>query len=88
MVSLIKSEKIFSKKKYIAVWDQVVMAVAIDNRVAKETMGCYATVELFGELSRGRTVVDWPNKLQKEPNVNIITAVDQKLFQEMIMAVV
>ena len=68
--------------------DPAAMAVAIDNTVALETNRKYCTVELSGTLTRGQMVVDWNGRLNKEPNVYIVTRVNletvKRFYEEML----
>lgn len=56
--------------------DAFAMAVAIDSSVVLDKVDIYASVELNGTLTRGMLVPDWRNKLQKSPNVTIVTKTD------------
>ena len=75
-------------QSYIMLWDQVAMATAINNQVATETKDVYATVELHGTTTRGQVVVDWRQKLQREPNVRLLMKLDQSLFGKMLYSAI
>lgn len=56
--------------------DAIAMAVAIDSSIVMEKVDIFASVELHGTLTRGMLVPDWRNKLNKSPNVTIVTKTD------------
>lgn len=56
--------------------DAFAMAVAIDSSIVLDKVDIFASVELNGTLTRGMLVPDWRNKLQKSPNVTIVTKTD------------
>ena len=67
--------------------DEIVAAVAIDNRVAThmieiETRG----IERTGHLTRGQLVVDWnrPNKDQDQRTIRIVKCIDRQLLEQML----
>jgi len=48
------------------------------------TKSCYVDVETRGELTRGTTVVDFYNTLQKEPNATVAYDIDRDAFMDML----
>lgn len=48
------------------------------------TKSCYVDVETKGEFTRGATVVDFYNTLQKEPNVTVAYDIDRDAFMDML----
>ena len=80
-----KFKHTFNSDRYWA-WDQLIMAVAINNQVALETKHVYATVELHGGLTRGQVVVDWLNKLQKDRNVFLLTKIDNGVYRQLLLS--
>ncbi len=48
------------------------------------TKSCYVDVETRGELTRGTTVVDFYNTLQKEPNATVAYDIDRGAFMDML----
>lgn len=49
-----------------------------------KTKPCYVDVETKGELTRGATVVDFYNVLQKEPNAIVAYDIDREAFLDML----
>ena len=41
-------------------------------------------VELAGTLTRGATIVDWEQRVDRPPNAHIVLDVDQTRFERMI----
>lgn len=76
--------KAAGQEKYMAVWDQLTMAIAIDDAVAMETEDVYVCVELHGGVTRGQCVVDWRKKMNKAANVRIPTKINMKLFEKLL----
>ena len=74
--------------EYFMVWDQVAMAIAINNQVATDTKDVHAVVELTGQSSRGQVIVDWNNKLGKEPNVRLVLGIDKSLFGKLMNSII
>ena len=60
--------------------DGLAMAAAIEPGIITRSEKKYVTIELHGSLTRGQTVVDWSNMTKKQPNAEIIHAVDQERF--------
>ena len=52
------------------------MVTIVDPEVVTETTEVFATVELQGKYTRGMMVVDWHNRLGKNPNVKLIRQLD------------
>ena len=60
--------------------DGLAMAAAIEPSIVTKSETKYVAIELHGSLTRGQTVVDWSNTTKKEANTEIIHAVDQERF--------
>jgi len=71
-----------SKKSKYDAWDQLAMAIIVDPSIIVEAQKVYGVVELHGNLTRGQLVIDWNNKLKKTPNINIVTGVNQALYEK------
>ena len=68
--------------------DPLAMLVAVDDSVILESSTKFCTVELRGDHTRGMLCVDWRNKLNREPNVQIVTKVNMDKFYERFKAMV
>ncbi|KAJ8312030.1 hypothetical protein KUTeg_009403 [Tegillarca granosa] len=68
-------EKEIEERSYISC-DLLTMAVCVDRTVAMETVDKYVTVELTGSITRGEMIVDWRDRLQKNPNVCVVLSYD------------
>ncbi|MEO6284068.1 MAG: nucleoside hydrolase [Dyadobacter sp.] len=66
-----------------ALHDPCAIAWLINPGIFK-TKPCYVDVETKGELTRGQTVVDFYNVLEKEPNVLVALEIDRKEYINMI----
>jgi purine nucleosidase len=64
--------------------DPLAMAVAIDETLILRSVKKAMTVERFGSITRGQSIVDWNDLLGKEPNVEIVLQVDQQRYVEML----
>ena len=65
--------------------DELVMASAIHgNDVIMDSVSCYAMVEMDGQVTRGQMVVDWREKLNKKPNVHIITDLNMNMYKQLL----
>ena len=60
--------------------DGLALAAAIEPGIITKAEKKYVTIELHGAHTRGQTVIDWFNTTKKQPNVEIIHAVDQERF--------
>lgn len=63
--------------------DEALMACVLRSDAIKESVQVYATVETKGQYTWGQMVVDWRGKLQKSPNVSIVTELDQTLYERL-----
>lgn len=63
--------------------DEAAMACALRGDVIKSSIHVYATVETKGQYTYGQMVVDWRQKLEKSPNVTIVTELDQTLYEHL-----
>ncbi|MCS6907531.1 MAG: nucleoside hydrolase, partial [Anaerolineales bacterium] len=64
--------------------DPLAMAVAIDESLVLRSAKKAVTVECFGSLTRGQSIVDWNDILGKEPNAEIVLEVDHRRYVEML----
>ncbi|NII09806.1 nucleoside hydrolase [Oleiagrimonas sp. C23AA] len=64
--------------------DALAMAVALDESIITRAETRHVGVETEGRLTRGSTVVDWENRLQRPPNARIVFDVDQAAFGAMV----
>lgn len=64
--------------------DPLCIAAIIDPSIL-ETRHLYVDVETFGEITRGRTVVDSHHRSGKSPNVHVAFKADEQRFREMLM---
>ena len=65
-----------SNRPFYCSCDATAMAVVLDRSVATETKDIYVTVELAGSYTKGQMICDWRKKLNREPNVTIVTTFD------------
>ncbi len=65
--------------------DPLAMAIAIDEALIVKSVRKAVTVERYGSITRGQSVVDWENLLQKTPNVEIVLEVDHRRYVEMLI---
>ena len=70
--------------RYLAIWDQLAMAVAIDPQVTMATRHLHMVIETAGHWTRGQCVVDWQGRLGKEPNVTLVTEINQERFEKLL----
>jgi len=63
--------------------DALAMAVALDPDIVTRAEARHVGVELTGTLTRGATVVDWEDRLEKPANARIVLEVDQARFEQM-----
>lgn len=64
--------------------DALAMAVALDPGCITRSVRRYVGIELDGHLSRGATVVDWEDRLERPANARIVLDVDQARFAGMV----
>jgi purine nucleosidase len=63
--------------------DPLAMAAALDPTVITRSSTRYVSVEMYGALTRGQTVIDHRGRLGYVPNLEIIEAVDDAKFYNM-----
>lgn len=68
--------------------DSMLMAVALSERVVRETRDVYCTVELRGTYTRGQMVLDRDGCLGQRPNVRLVTSLDHPAYGNMLMQAV
>ncbi|MEM7336045.1 MAG: nucleoside hydrolase [Chloroflexota bacterium] len=66
--------------------DPLAMAVTIEPDIVQRAETRYTMVEINGRFTRGQTVVDWRNDLEKQPNTQIILDVDIERFHGLMEA--
>ncbi|GAB4475690.1 MAG: nucleoside hydrolase [Anaerolineales bacterium] len=64
--------------------DPLAMAIAIDQTLIQKSVTKAVTVECFGSITRGQSIVDWEGVLGKNPNAEIVLEVDQGRYVEML----
>ncbi|MFN8344017.1 MAG: nucleoside hydrolase [Spirosomataceae bacterium] len=64
--------------------DPIATAVALDRTVATDIKHLYAEVILGEGLTRGQTVIDHTNVLQKEPNMHVVLEASREKFLKML----
>lgn len=63
--------------------DPLAMAVALEPDIVRRAEPRFVEVELAGQLTRGQTVVDWFEVLNRAPNINVVLEVDRGRFWEL-----
>ena len=66
--------------------DALAMAAALDPTIIESAQERHVGIELNGMLTRGATVVDWENRMQRPANARIVTGVHQAKFEAMVKA--
>lgn len=68
----------------LKMYDSTAIAYLLEPEMyeVKET---YVEVELNGKLTRGTTVVDFQNYLKKEPNVKVLTDINEEMFKNWLL---
>ncbi|XP_077978125.1 nucleoside hydrolase-like [Glandiceps talaboti] len=66
-------------------WDGLAMVVTVHEQSVNETERVYATVELYGQMTRGQMVIDWHGKLKKPVNITIVKKIDLDFVKEVMM---
>nr|CAD7594817.1 unnamed protein product [Timema genevievae] len=83
-----KVERPMLEQKRYGFWgrcDPIAAAIAVNPQLATVVSERYATVELHGSATRGALVIDHLNKMDREPNVTIVTRVDVELYKSMLL---
>ena len=73
-----KNSKKFNAQVYWT-WDQLAMAVVLNDDITMETKRAAATVNLHDMDKRGMMIVDWDSD---NTNVTIVTKVDKEKFNK------
>ncbi len=64
--------------------DPLAMAVAMEPEIVQQSETRYDQIELAGQFTRGQTVIDWYGLTECAPNAELVLAVDQARFLELI----
>lgn len=64
--------------------DALAMAVALQPDIVRRAEEHHVGIELDGELTRGATVVDWEDRVQKPANARIVLEVDHTRFEALV----
>lgn len=67
--------------------DTLLAAVAANENIMTKSNFYHVDVETFGELTRGYSLVDVNNRLERTKNVRVCEAIDRNAFKEMLMEV-
>lgn len=67
--------------------DTLLVAIAADESIMVEYHDYYVDIETKGELTRGYSLVDINNRLEKKPNVRVCEAVDRDKFKKALLEV-
>ncbi|NDJ75631.1 MAG: nucleoside hydrolase [Chloroflexi bacterium] len=75
-------------REFFLLPDPLAMAVTLQPGLVLASEFRYVTVELQGQYTRGQTVIDYPDKLDRAPNTHLVTRVDTAgvyaLFERML----
>ena len=63
--------------------DGLALAAAVEPDIVMRSEKKYVSIELHGSQTRGQTVVDWYDRMQRPPNTKIIHEMDQDCFIEL-----
>jgi purine nucleosidase len=67
--------------------DTLLAAVAANEEIMKKSNLYHVDVETIGELTRGYSLVDINNRLERTKNVRVCEAIDRQAFKEMLLEV-
>ncbi|RJG21737.1 nucleoside hydrolase [Paenibacillus thiaminolyticus] len=67
--------------------DTLLAAVAADEKIMTKSNLYHVDVETIGELTRGYSLVDINNRLERTRNVRVCEAIDRDAFKEMLLDV-
>ncbi|KYG26771.1 nucleoside hydrolase [Priestia endophytica] len=67
--------------------DTLLAAVAANEEIMTESNLYHVDVETVGELTRGYSLVDINNRLERSKNVRVCEAIDRSAFKEMLLEV-
>jgi purine nucleosidase len=68
--------------------DLLTVAVALEPDIVQVVEEYYVNVETSGVHTRGQTTVDWFDRTDEEPNVNLVLEMDKERLWEMLQAAV
>lgn len=68
--------------------DPIAMAVALDETVITHSANYFVTVETGDGLSRGQTILDYRERLGRNPNTRVVLQADRQLFLQMLQQAV
>jgi purine nucleosidase len=68
--------------------DGLAAAVALEPDIVRQAQTHHVRVELAGHHTRGQTVVDWHDRTEGRPNVDLVLEVDRERFWELMQAAV
>ena len=68
--------------------DGLAVAVALEPDIVRKAVTHYVQVELAGQYTRGQTTVDWFDRSQYEPNINLVLELDAARLWELMQAAV
>lgn len=67
--------------------DTLLAAVAADEKIMTKSNLYHVDVETVGELTRGYSLVDINNRLERTRNVRVCEAIDRDAFKDMLLDV-
>ncbi len=73
-------------EKNLATADPLAMAVALQPDIVRAAERHAVEIECGGRLTRGMSVVDWHDRLERARNVSIVTEVDKAAFHQLFEA--
>ena len=65
--------------------DQIAMALAIGDKVIKESTDAPCAVCLDGRITRGLMIVDWNNRMEKSVKTRIVTELDLNVYRQLLI---
>jgi len=68
--------------------DALAVAVALEPGIVRKAEKHYVQVELAGQYTRGQTMVDWFDRPQFTPNINLVLEVDAARLWELMQAAI
>lgn len=68
--------------------DPIAMAVALDETVITHSANYFVTVETGDGLSRGQTILDYRERLGRNPNTRVVLQADRQRFLQMLQQAV
>ena len=73
-------------KDIISLPDPTAIAVALDPTIVTGSIDVFTRIELKSPLSYGELIYDFNGRLNRKPNVRLITSIDAKRFKELLFA--